>query len=85
MSLTQKNLSNKGFAIFKVLKPKEMYYGRTTVANEIANGSLADCTAEEIVSYDAETDQFLIHSDIPLMVFLTNVIPHFGQLPRLLA
>ena len=72
VSLTQTNLDKKRFAIFKVLKPKEMYYGRTTVANEIANGSLADCSVEEIVSYDAETDQYFIHSTFPLMVFIIN-------------
>ena len=72
VSLTQKKLSTNGFAIFKVLKVKEMYYGRTTIASEIANGALAMCTAEEICSYDAKTDEFFIHSDKSLMVFVTN-------------
>ena len=72
VSLTQKKLSTNGFAIFKVLKVKEMYYGRTTIASEIANGALAECTAEEICSYDAKTDEFFIHSDKSLMVFITN-------------
>jgi CarboxypepD_reg-like domain len=72
VSLIQKSLSKNGFAIFKIQKPKEMYYGRTTVANEIANGSLVDCTAEEIIGYDAEIDQFYIYSTLPLMVFVTN-------------
>lgn len=72
VSLTQKKLGPTGFSIFKVLKPKEMYYGRTTVANEIANGALAECTIEEIIGYDAESDQFYIHSQVPLMVFINN-------------
>lgn len=74
--LTQKNLGINGFAVFKVLRVKEMYYGRTTVASEIENGSLAECTVEEIVGYDAESDQFFIHSEVPLMVFTTkNYLP----------
>lgn len=76
VSLTQKNLGANGFAVFKVLKVKEMYYGRTTVASEIANGALEDCTVDEICTYDADTDQYFIHSEVPLMVFTTkNYIP----------
>lgn len=72
VTLAQKNNSSYRFAIFKVLRPKEMYYGRTTVASEIANGSLAECTMEEILGYDAETDQFIVFSTVPLMVFVTR-------------
>ncbi|WP_435356517.1 carboxypeptidase-like regulatory domain-containing protein [Emticicia sp. SJ17W-69] len=72
VSLAQKNNNSNRFAIFKVLRPKEMYYGRTTVANEIANGSLADCKMEEIVGYDEKTDQYIIFSTVPLMVFVTK-------------
>ena len=40
--LAQRKLKKNGFAVFKVLKYKEMYYGRTSVANEISNGALAE-------------------------------------------
>lgn len=70
--LAQHKLKKNGFAIFKVLKYKEMYYGRTSVANEILNGALAECTEEEICTYDSDNNQYYLYSDTPLMVFVTN-------------
>lgn len=70
--LAQRKLKKNGFAVFKVLKYKEMYYGRTSVANEISNGALAECTEEEICTYDSDNDQYYLYSDTPLMIFITN-------------
>lgn len=72
VSLSQRKLKENGFAIFKILRPKTMYYGRTSVSSEISNGALAECTPEEICSYDTETAQYILQSDFPIMVFSTN-------------
>ena len=72
VSLSQRKLKENGFAIFKILRPKTMYYGRTSVAGEISNGALAECTPEEICKYDADNGQYILQSDFPIMVFSTN-------------
>lgn len=72
VSLAQRKLKENGFAIFKILRPKTMYYGRTSVASEISYGALAECTPEEICKYDTETAQYILQSDFPIMVFSTN-------------
>lgn len=72
VSLSQRKLKENGFAIFKILRPKTMYYGRTSVAGEIANGALAECTPEKICKYDADNGQYILQSDFPIMVFSTN-------------
>jgi len=72
VSLSQRKLQENGFAIFKILRPKTMYYGRTSVASEISYGALAECTPEEICKYDSENGQYILQSDFPIMVFSTN-------------
>jgi hypothetical protein len=72
VSLAQRKFKENGFAIFKMLRPKVMYYGRTSIASEIASGAISECTPEEICSYDPESKQYILQSDFPLMVFATN-------------
>jgi len=72
VSLSQRKLKENGFEIFKILRPKTMYFGRTSVASEISYGALAECMPEEICRYDTETSQYILQSDFPIMVFSTN-------------
>lgn len=72
VSLSQRKLKENGFEIFKVLQVKSMYFGRTTVSNEIYGGALAQCEAEDICTYDSTTQQFILHSDYPIQVFSTK-------------
>ncbi len=72
VSLAQRKLKENGFAIFKVLQIKAMYFGKTTVSNEIFGGALKECTIDDICSYDSTSQQYILHSDYPIQVFATN-------------
>ncbi len=72
VSLAANKVTENGFEIFKIVQPKRMYFGRTTVASEIEKGALKPCTAEEICYYDKKTSEFVLISEYPLMVFVTN-------------
>ncbi len=72
VSLAQRKLKENGFAIFKALQIKAMYFGKTTVSNEIDGGALKECTIDDICSYDSSSQQFILHSDYPIQVFATN-------------
>lgn len=72
VSLAQRKLKENGFEIFKALQIKAMYFGRTTVSNEIYGGALKECSIDDICSYDSTSQQFILHSDYPIQVFATN-------------
>ncbi len=72
VALKDNKVNENGFAIFKVLLPKEMYFGKTTVEQEIRDGTLKPCEAKEICMFDRETEEFIFYSDYPLMIFTTN-------------
>ncbi|CAH0996111.1 hypothetical protein EMA8858_02241 [Emticicia aquatica] len=72
VALKDNKLQESGFAVFKVLAPKQMYFGRTTVEQEIKDGTLKPCEAKEICMFDRETEEFIFYSEYPLMVFVTN-------------
>jgi CarboxypepD_reg-like domain len=72
VSLAQRKLKENGFEIFKALQVKAMYFGKTTVSNEIYGGALKECTIDDICSYDSTSQQFILHSDYPIQVFATN-------------
>jgi len=72
VSLSQQKLKENGFAVYKVLVPKTMYFGKTSVTEEILNKSIVPCKAEDIFFYDYNTEQFTVYSDKPLMIFTMN-------------
>ncbi len=72
VSLAENKVQENGFEIFKIVQPKRMYFGRTTIANEIEKGALKPCRAEEICYFDKKTAEFVLISEYPLMVFVTN-------------
>lgn len=72
VALKDNKVQETGFAIFKVLLPKEMYFGKTTVEQEIKDGTLKPCEAKEICMFDRETEEFVFYSEYPLMIFVTN-------------
>lgn len=72
VALKDNKVEENGFAIFKVLLPKEMYFGKTTVNQEVRDGTLKPCEAEEICMFDRETEEFVFYSEYPLMIFVTN-------------
>ena len=43
-----------------------------TVKSQLADSSLIAITATELCKFDAETNRFYMHSEYPLLVFLTN-------------
>lgn len=72
VALKDNKVEENGFAIFKVMLPKEMYFGKTTVNQEVKDGTLKPCEAEEICMFDRETEEFVFYSEYPLMIFVTN-------------
>ncbi|HEY1056243.1 MAG TPA: carboxypeptidase-like regulatory domain-containing protein, partial [Emticicia sp.] len=78
VALSQNKLEENGFAIFKEAKVLEYYLGRTSVSKELRDSSFFKCTPSSICSYDSLTKRYTLHSDKPLMVFLTK---HFNQVP----
>lgn len=72
VSLSQQKLKENGFTVYKVLVPKTMYFGKTSVTEEILNKSILPCKAEDIFFYDYNTEQFTVYSDKPLMIFTMN-------------
>lgn len=78
VSLSQNKLEENGFAVFKETKIKEVHLGRTTVYRELRDSLLFKCNTTDICSYDSLTKRYTLHSDKPIMVFLTN---HFNPTP----
>ncbi len=72
VALKDNKVQENGFAIFKVRLPKTMYFGRTTVEQEVRDGTILPCEAKDICMFDRQTEEFVIYSDYPLMVFVTN-------------
>ncbi len=72
VSLSQNKLQENGFVVFEMYNKKASYLGKATVANEINNGVFGKCNANELCSYDAQTQQFMLFSDYPLIIFNTN-------------
>lgn len=72
VALKDNKVKENGFAIFKVRLPKTMYFGKTTVEQEVRDGTLLPCEAKDICMFDRETEEFVLYSDYPLMVFVTN-------------
>lgn len=72
VALKDNKVEENGFAIFKVLLPKEMYFGKTTVNQEVKDGILKPCEAKEICMFDRETEEFVFYSEYPLMIFVTS-------------
>src|SRR6218665_1689281 len=63
---------------------KTMYYGQTTVANEIKDGALIPVDATKICMYDKDSESFFIHSEFPLLVFVKkrfHLKPFFADYP----
>lgn len=71
-SLSQKKLKENGFAVFKMIKILDRYDASVTVKSQLADSSLIACTDTELCKFDPETNRFYLHSDYPLLVFLTN-------------
>lgn len=72
VSLSQQKLKENRFAVYKILVPKTMYFGKTSITEEILNKSIVPCKAEDIFFYDYNTEQFTLYSDKPLMIFTMN-------------
>ncbi|WP_259016953.1 carboxypeptidase-like regulatory domain-containing protein [Emticicia fluvialis] len=72
VSLSQNKLKENGFAVFKMLKIQDIYDTYVTVKSEVADSSLVSCTANELCKFDATANRFYLHSDYPLLVFLTH-------------
>lgn len=78
VSLSQNKLHQNGFEVFKEKKIKDTYLGRTSVYKELRDSIMFNCSVNEICSFDSLSNRFTLHSDKPLLVFLTN---HFNTLP----
>ncbi len=72
VSLSQQKLKENRFVVYKILVPKTMYFGKTSVTEEIFKKSIVLCRAEDIFFYDYNTEQFTLYSDKPLMIFTMN-------------
>lgn len=72
LSLSQNKLEQNGFAVFKMLKIQDIYDSFVTVKSELADSSLVTVKATEICKFDATVNRFYLHSDYPLLVFLTR-------------
>lgn len=84
VSLTQNKLKEAGFEAYKIVMLKEMYFGRINLANQITEGAIKPTTAPEICSWDEELQQYVLHSEFPLLVFALNrynYTPTFGDKP----
>lgn len=84
VALTLNKLEENDFEVFKMTVVKNMYYGQTTVANEIKDGVLIPVDATKICTYDKDTESFFIHSEYPLLVFLKkrfHLKPFFADYP----
>ncbi|WP_158561352.1 carboxypeptidase-like regulatory domain-containing protein [Emticicia sp. C21] len=71
-SLAQNKTEENGFIIFKMRKILDLYDGFVTVKSQLADSSLIACTTTELCKFDPETNRFYLHSEYPLLVFLTK-------------
>lgn len=71
-SLAQNKVEENGFVMFKMRKILDLYDGFVTVKSQLADSSLIECKATEICKFDPETNRFYLHSEYPLLVFLTK-------------
>ncbi|MFN8354303.1 MAG: carboxypeptidase-like regulatory domain-containing protein [Spirosomataceae bacterium] len=84
VALTQRKLAENSFEVFRMKVVKDMYYGKSSVAKELSDGALETCNIEEVCMYDADNDQFVLHSELPLLVFIKskfNYTPIFSDYP----
>ena len=72
LSLSQNKLEQNGFAVFKMLKIQDIYDSFITVKSELADSSMVAVKATEICKFDATANRFYLHSDYPLLIFLTR-------------
>lgn len=71
-SLSQNKLEQNGFKVFKMATILDHYDALVTVESQIADGSFIASKASDIFKFDAQTNRFYLHSELPLLVFLTK-------------
>ncbi|RYU96120.1 carboxypeptidase-like regulatory domain-containing protein [Emticicia agri] len=72
ISLSQNKLEENGFVVFKMRKILDIYDAYVTVKSQLEDSSLVAVKAAELCKFDAITNHFYLHSEFPLLVFLTK-------------
>jgi len=71
-SLSQNKLKENGFEVFKMAFILDNYDAFVTVESQIADSSFIACKASDLYKFDPQANRFYLHSELPLLVFLTK-------------
>jgi hypothetical protein len=72
VAVSQNKLKESGFEVYKMNRMKQFYEGKVFLSNEVNEGAITPTTAQEICSWDRETEQYFLHSEYPLLIFALN-------------
>ena len=71
-SLAKSTLEETNFEVFQIKDMLDNYLGKTTVAQQIAEGRLLKVQLSDFYKYDSLTNTNIIFSELPLLVFNKN-------------
>lgn len=72
ISLSQNKLEENGFVVFKMRKILDRYDAFVSVKSQVEDSSFVACKSTELCKFDPETNRYYLHSEYPLLVFLTK-------------
>lgn len=74
VSLSHNNVQEACFVIFKTNHLNRKFIANNnTIGKEIAYQNISKCDLEDIFFYDETNEEYVLHSDKPLMIFLTDI------------
>jgi hypothetical protein len=72
ISMSQNKLAENGFEVFKMRKIPEIYDNNVTVKSQVEDSSVVAVKSADLCKFDIEKNRYYLHSEYPLLVFLTN-------------
>ncbi|MBA4853386.1 carboxypeptidase-like regulatory domain-containing protein [Emticicia sp. BO119] len=72
LALALNNLNKNRFEVFKIDDYKSLDYKKSTLANKVKDGLFTPVQNSEIFEFDKDRELFVIHSEMPLLIFLKS-------------
>lgn len=78
VSLSHNKLIANGFEVYKINGIREIYLGKTSIAQEVESGRFKPVNTKQICIFDKDKNQYVLFSESPLLVFAKNTVNYIS-------